>query len=183
MQSSAKDIIDFWFEDTQPQQWFQVNPEFDADLSDRYAGMINMAADGVLDGWNKDADGCLALVLLLDQFPRNVYRDTPKAFENDSKALLVAKHAIAKGFDQILNPVKRRFLYLPFEHSENINDQHKSVELFESLKDEDPLGYDYAIKHFKVIDRFNRFPHRNGVLGRENTPEEDIFLKEEGRGF
>lgn len=183
MKTGAQDILHFWFEETKPQLWFQVNPDFDLLVIERFKGLVDIAAQGLFDEWKKDADGCLALCLLLDQFPRNIYRNDKRAFAYDSKALLIAKHAVAKGSDQVLQPVKRRFIYLPYEHSENINDQRKCVELFEKMKDEDPLGYDYAKRHLKVIEEFNRFPHRNAVLGRENTPEEDVYLSQVGAGF
>lgn len=178
-----KDVLNFWFEQTLPAQWFQVNPEFDANIRERYEEAYEKASMGIFDDWRTSSDGCLALCLLLDQFPRNMYRGTTKAFGTDSKALVVAKFALAKGFDQVLPPVKRRFLYLPYEHSEQLNDQRKSVELFEKMKKDDPLGYDYAVRHLKVIEQFGRFPHRNKILGRMNTPEEEEYLAQSGAGF
>lgn len=178
-----KDILNFWFEETKAQQWFQVNPDFDDDIRERYEDAYDKASRGIFDDWRTDSDGCLALCLLLDQFPRNMYRGTPKAFATDGKALVVAKFALSKGFDQVLSPIKRRFLYLPFEHSENLNDQKKCVELFEKMKKDDPLGYDYALRHLKVIEQFARFPHRNAILGRMNTPEEEEYLAQGGSGF
>lgn len=183
MKDLQKDILDFWFEETQPQQWFQVNEEFDAAIRDRFHEAYESAANGQFDDWQNSADGALALCILLDQMPRNMFRDTPKAFATDNKALVVAKYAISKGLDSVLSPQKRRFLYLPFEHSENINDQHRSVELFEKMKDDDPLGYDYAVRHLKVIEEYGRFPHRNKILGRDNTPEEEEYLAQPGAGF
>lgn len=183
MKDSQEDILAFWFEDTAPQQWFLVNPDFDAEIRARFADKYDKAKLGILDDWRRDADGCLALCLLLDQFPRNMFRGTPEAFATDAKALVVAKYALSKGFDQVLSPVKRRFIYLPFEHSENLQDQRKSVELFEKMKKDDPLGYDYALKHLKVIEQYGRFPHRNKVLGRENTPDEEQYLAQPGAGF
>lgn len=183
MKNSASDVLTFWFEDTQPQQWFQVNPEFDARIREDFEGLYNNAAQGLCDDWKNSPDGCLALCIVLDQFPRNMFRGDPKSFATDKQALLISKHAISKGFDQVLQPEKRRFLYLPYEHSENINDQRTSVELFEKMKDEDPLGYEYAVKHLKVIEQFNRFPHRNKVLGRDSTEEEEEYLAQPGAGF
>lgn len=183
MKSSQDDILHFWFEDTKPQQWFQKNPDFDASIKERFEDTYMAAKNGMLDEWRQDSDGCLALCIILDQFPRNMYRDIPQSFATDSNALLVSKYAISKGFDQVMQPLKRRFIYLPFEHSENINDQRRSVELFESMKDDDPLGYEYALKHLDVIERFNRFPHRNAVLGRINTEEEEEYLAQPGSGF
>jgi uncharacterized protein (DUF924 family) len=129
------------------------------------------------------SDGCLALCLLLDQFPRNMFRGSAKAYATDSKALVIAKYAISKGFDQVLIPIKRRFLYLPFEHSENLNDQRRCVELFETMKKYDPMGHDYALRHLKTIERFGRFPHRNIILNRMDTPEEQEYLALHPAGF
>ncbi len=183
MKNPQKDILAFWFEETQPAQWFQVNPDFDQALRDRFEDEYDKAFRGILDDWKRDSDGCLALCLLLDQFPRNMYRGTPRAFATDGRALVISKFALAKGFDQVLAPIKRRFLYLPFEHSENLNDQRKAAELFEKIKKDDPLGYDYAMRHLKVIEQFGRFPHRNKILGRMNTPEEEEYLAQSGAGF
>lgn len=183
MKDSAQDILDFWFEDTQPAQWFQINPDFDAAITERFSDAYDKAARGIFDDWKTDPEECLALCILLDQFPRNMYRNTPKAFATDGKALVIAKFALSKGFDQVLSPLKRRFLYLPFEHSENLNDQRKCVELFEKMKKDDPLGYDYALRHLKVIEKYGRFPHRNKILSRMNTPEEEEYLAQAGAGF
>ena len=183
MKDSQGDILAFWFEEVQPQQWFQTNPDFDSLIRDRFMPAYEKARDGILDDWRQDADGCLALCLLLDQFPRNMFRGTKQAFATDAKALVISKYALSKGFDQVLAPVKRRFLYLPFEHSENLNDQRKCVELFEKMTKDDPLGYEYALKHLKVIEQYGRFPHRNKILGRMNTPEEEEYLAQPGAGF
>lgn len=178
MLNSQKDILDFWFVETTPQQWFQISEEFDQTIRDKFLKLYEQAADGQMDDWQKNADGCLALCLLLDQFPRNMFRGEAKAYATDKKALLISKQAIHKGFDTILNPVQRRFLYLPFEHSENLPDQKRSVELFKSMEKDDPLGYEYALRHLEVIEKFGRFPGRNKALGRENTPEEQEYLKD-----
>lgn len=183
MRDTKEEIIEFWFEETAPQQWFQVSDIFDAQIIDHYLDTYEMARDGKLDEWAVDAEGCLALCLVLDQFPRNMFRHAAKAFATDAKALLIAKQALHKGFDQVLTPVKRRFLYLPFEHSENFQDQKKSVELFKTMQADDPLGYEYALRHMHVIEKFGRFPHRNKALGRTNTPEEDEYLSTPGSGF
>lgn len=183
MKDFQKDILAFWFEETQPPQWFQVNEEFDTLIAERFTEPYEMAVAGQFDDWRNSADGTLAYCILLDQMPRNMFRGTPKAFATDDMALIVSKYAISKGLDQVLPLQKRRFVYLPFEHSEKINDQHRSVELFEKMKDEDPLGHDYAVRHLKVIETYNRFPHRNKILGRDNTPEEDEYLAQPEAGF
>ena len=183
MIDSQDHVLTFWFEETTPPQWFQVNPDFDTLIKERFLDIYEKGRAGILDDWRQDADGCLALCLVLDQFPRNMFRGTPQAFATDSKALVVSKYAVAKGFDQVLPPVKRRFLYLSYEHSENLNDQRKCVELFEKMKKDDPLGHEYALKHLKVVEQFGRFPHRNVILGRMNTPEEEAYLAQPGAGF
>ncbi len=183
MKDSQREVLDFWFVETAPVQWFQKNTVFDDMIRDRFLPLYDMAKGGFCDGWTRDADGCLALCLILDQFPRNMFRADPKSFETDAKALSIARDAISKGFDQVLAPVKRRFLYLPFEHSEKLEDQKESVALYENMKDEDPLGYEYALRHFRVIEKFGRFPHRNAVLGRANTDEERDYLSHPDAGF
>lgn len=176
-------VLDFWFEETQAPQWFQVNPDFDQSVRDKFMDAYEKASMGIFDDWKNASDGCLALCLLLDQFPRNMFRGTAKAFATDSRALVISKYAIAKGFDQVLSPIKRRFLYLPFEHSENLNDQRKCVDLFEAMKKDDPLGHDYALRHLRVIEQFGRFPHRNVILGRMSTPDEEQYLAQKPAGF
>lgn len=183
MRDTKHEVLSFWFEETQPAQWFQKNESFDADIRERFMTSYEMAAKGMCHEWAKEADGVLALCLLLDQFPRNMFRDTPKAFETDGNALLIAKEAIHKGLDLLLLPIKRRFVYLPFEHSEELSDQKRSVQLFETMKDDDPMGYEYALKHYEVIEKFDRFPHRNKILGRESTEEEEQYLQLPGAGF
>lgn len=183
MKDFQKDILDFWFVETKAPQWFQVNDDFDQAVIERFSEPYDMGARGEFDDWQNNADGALALCILLDQMPRNMFRGTPKAFATDKRALVIAKYALSKGLDQVLSQQKRRFVYLPFEHSENINDQKRCVELFEKMKDDDPLGYDYALRHLRVIEKFNRFPHRNKILGRDNTPEEEEYLAQPDAGF
>lgn len=183
MKDLQKEILDFWFVQTQPQQWFQVNETFDALITEKFEDAYNEAVSGQYDEWQNSADGALALIVLLDHMPRNMYRGTPKAFASDKKALIVSKFAVSKGLDQVHSAQKRRFIYLPFEHSENLNDQRRAVELFEKIKGDAPMGYEYALRHMDVIDKYGRFPHRNEILGRDNTPEEDEYLSHEGAGF
>lgn len=183
MKDSQKDVIDFWFKESSPQQWFQKNPEYDALIKSRFIEVYEIARQGGLDDWKNDADGVLALCLLLDQFPRNMFRDTAQAFATDAQALLIVKYAINKGLDQVVSPDKRRFVYFPFEHSEHLPDQKKSLELFETLRADSPLSYEYAVRHYDVVEKYGRFPHRNAVLERENTPEEDEYLSQIGSGF
>jgi uncharacterized protein (DUF924 family) len=183
MRDTKQEVLKFWFEETAPAQWFQKNDTFDDEVRERFHVTYDMAAKDLCAEWARDADGVLALCLVLDQFPRNMFRGSPKSYSTDEKALLIAKAAVNRGLDQILSPVKRRFVYLPFEHSENLNDQKRSVKLFESMKEADPLGYEYALKHYEVIEKFGRFPHRNVILGRESTSEELKYLSLPGAGF
>ncbi|WP_445299428.1 MULTISPECIES: DUF924 family protein [unclassified Microcoleus] len=144
-----------------------------------------LAASGQLDSWHDSPENCLALILLLDQFPRNMFRGTPQAFATDSKALATAEYAVNNNFDPELLTVQKLFVYLPFQHSENLENQQKSVELFRQLSGEpesDSL-IEYAQQHLEIIERFGRFPHRNEILGRETTPEEAEFLRQPGSGF
>ncbi|MGF1604053.1 MAG: DUF924 family protein [Thermosynechococcaceae cyanobacterium] len=186
------DILTFWFgspaqdEFGKPRQvWFRKNPGFDQAICDRFSLPYQQAAAGTLDHWQQTANGCLALLLLLDQFPRNMFRDTPQAFATDTQALAMAKSAVEQQLDQQLLPVQRWFVYLPFEHSEQWDDQLRSLQLWQTLHDDpdsaSPL--DYAQRHADVIERFGRFPHRNQILGRPSTPEEQAFLQQRGSSF
>lgn len=177
MKDSVQEILSFWFAETAPVQWFQTNDVFDSMVRDRFLPLYDIALKGLCDSWAKEVDGALALVLLFDQFPRNMFRGKPESFATDARALSVAEQAIERGFDVILPPVRRRFMYLPFEHSENIAHQNRSVQLFLSMKDQDPLGHEYAIRHQKIIEKYGRFPHRNEILGRANTGSETEFLE------
>lgn len=183
MRDTKQEIIHFWFDETMPQQWFQKNEDFDRVIRDRFLVTYQMAKDGLCDGWMEDADGSLALCVVLDQFPRNMFRNTAHAFATDGKALRVARLALRRGFDQMLPPVRRGFLYLPFEHSEAIEDQRQSVALYAAMKDEQPVSYEYALRHQDLIERFGRFPHRNALLGRPSTEAEKLYLSQPGAGF
>lgn len=191
-QKLQNEVLTFWFgtpgqtEFGKPRQvWFRKNPEFDQEICDRFSTTYQQAASGHLDHWQQNANSCLALLILLDQFPRNMFRGTPEAFATDAKALAVAKHAVEHQFDQQLVPVQRWFVYLPFEHSERWADQVRSLQLWQMLKDDPDSAspMDYAQRHADVIERFGRFPHRNQILGRQSTPEEIAFLKQRGSSF
>lgn len=189
------EILEFWFGTLDPLQisysegrkrWFLKNEVFDATCRQRFLDVYQQAIAHQLDTWEETALGTLALVLVLDQFPRNMFRNTPQAFASDEQARQVAKRAIARGFDQSLHPVQRIFIYLPLEHSELLEDQHQSVELFTALGATHPELYDtldYAQRHRAVIEQFGRFPHRNQILGRSSTPDELEFLKQPGSSF
>ena len=193
--SHAQDILRFWFGELQTNDaayaqrrslWFGKRAETDQIIRDRFLGLHRQAAAGELDHWQDNAASCLALIVLLDQFSRNLFRASPQAFETDAKGLAVAKEAIALGFDQQQTFVERLFMYLPLEHSEHLDDQQRCVELMQQLAIADPKladCYEYAVRHLKVIQEFGRFPHRNAVLGRETTPAEAEFLKQPGSSF
>lgn len=175
-------ILDFWFTPETKAKWFAPDAAFDGEIRHRFLADMDAAAQGALDHWAALPDGALALILLLDQFPRNVYRNTPRAFATDDKAREIAELALARQFDAGMDKDDRLFFYLPFEHSENLDDQNRAVGLFEQGGD-DPEGLDFAIRHRDIIERFGRFPHRNAILGRESTPKEAEFLKQPGSGF
>jgi uncharacterized protein (DUF924 family) len=181
-------VLSFWFgepdspEYGQPKNfWFQSNPLLDQQIRDQFEDIYQKALKGDLNGLMDTPEGSLALILIFDQFSRNMYRGTAQAFATDHKAREIAKAAIDQGFDKQLPHHHRAFLYLPFEHSESLEDQEKSVALFESLGNKENL--DYALRHREIMVRFGRFPHRNIILGRESTPEEIDFLKEPNSSF
>lgn len=178
----ARAVLDFWFgPEAGPERWFKKDPTFDAAIRARFADACADALAGGLADWRAGARGCLALILLLDQFPRNLHRDDARAFAGDARARAVLARARAAGFDRELDPAERHFLYMPLMHSEDPADQRDSVALFEALGNADVLKY--ARAHKAIIDRFGRYPHRNAVLGRASTPEEEAFLRQPGSSF
>ncbi len=174
----AREVLDYWYTTLTPEQWWKRDEAVDADVTERFAAAYVQLATNVPEQWLASPLGRLAAVIVLDQFPRNMFRDDPRAYATDKMALEIARETINSGDDQRLAPAQRSFLYMPFQHSEDGATQARSVELFQSLGDTDQL--DFAQKHKQIIDRFGRFPHRNAVLGRENTVEEGAFLKEPG---
>lgn len=192
MNNNYKDILDFWFGKStsidygKPQKfWFIKDLEFDKEIRSRFLYTYELAASHQLDNWKNSPLSCLALIIVLDQFPRNIFRQQPQSFATDAQALELAKYAICQEFDCRLFPVQRWFIYLPFEHSENLTHQHQAVALFSTLRD-DPdsvSSIEYAYRHLKVIERFGRFPHRNPILARVSTAKELDFLKQPGASF
>ena len=177
-------VIDFWRE-AGPPKWFAADAAFDRAIQDRFEEAHLLAAKGGLAGWEETAQGALALLLLTDQFPRNIYRNSAHAFATDPLARAVADRALARGFDVQTEAALRMFFYLPFEHDEDAQSQARSLALFEKLAAEtgDHVILDYARLHRDLIARFGRFPHRNEILGRRSTEEELAFLKEPGSRF
>jgi uncharacterized protein (DUF924 family) len=175
---SASDVLAFW-RGAGPDKWFRKDDAFDLAVRDRFFTTYQAAASGHLRDWERTPDGALALVIVLDQFPRNIFRGSARAFSADALAREAADRAIAKGFDQRTDRELRAFFYLPLMHSETIGDQERCVALCRALGNDNNLKY--AELHADIIRRFGRFPHRNALLGRETTPEERAFL--EGGGF
>ncbi|HLV59924.1 MAG TPA: DUF924 family protein [Fredinandcohnia sp.] len=197
----AEEILQFWFGeldeggwDFDPARydlWFGKSPETDRVVTERFGEDARAAAEGRLDPWAETPRGRLALVLLLDQFPRHIHRGKPEAWAQDPKAQRIVLEGLARGHDQALRPIERSFFYLPLEHAEDAALQARSVALYRALAEAAPEAVraryasflDYAIRHQVIIDRFGRFPHRNAILGRQSTPEEEAFLLEPGSSF
>ena len=188
MTPTACNILDFWFgppPHAPRETWFRKDPAFDAQILLRFSDDIAAALAGAYGDWCTSARGALARVILLDQFTRNVFRDTPDAFAGDAAALATAADAIDRGLDAELDQYERSFLYMPFEHAEDLVQQERSVALFGALAEAsgERGGLEWAEKHAVIIRRFGRFPHRNAILGRESTPEEIAFLGQPGSRF
>ena len=181
MIATLDDVLAYWFAPgpERTARWFRGDAATDADVRGRFASTLESAARGELDGWTATPRGRLALIVVLDQFSRNVHRGTPRAFAQDARALALCLDGLARGDDRALAPDERAFFYLPLEHAEDAAMQARSVACFEALAAEAPgaAGFlDYAHEHRDVIARFGRFPHRNATLGRRSTPDEEAFL-------
>lgn len=176
-----QDILDFWFSpETQP-NWFAKSDQFDQSLKEKFGDILEQASRAELWSWRKNADGRLAEIIVLDQFSRNIFRDTPRAFAQDSLALALAQEAISQDLDKQLSPEQRSFLYMPFMHSESKLIHEFALKLFQRLGN--PENLEYEIKHKIIIDCFGRYPHRNQILGRESTEEELSFLTQPDSSF
>jgi len=175
------EILHFWFEECEEKQWFEKSDDFDAMMRERFLDDVEKALLGGYDDWVDTLNGRLALILLLDQFTRNIFRDTPRAFAGDDKALSLCLDGIQLGLLEELSDHRVWFFILPMEHSEVLAIQEASLPLFKKYPPED--CYEYAVKHHEIITRFGRFPHRNNILGRQSTAEEIEFLKEPGSSF
>lgn len=172
--AAPDDVLAFWRE-AGPEKWFSKDEAFDQDCRDRFMPTYEAAARGDLNEWELTPEGALAVILLLDQFPRNMFRGMRETYKTDPVALMVADRAIERGFDKKVEPEFRRFFYLPFMHSESLRHQERSVALNEALGED---SIKWARHHRDIVARFGRFPHRNAILGRETTPEEEAFLRE-----
>jgi uncharacterized protein (DUF924 family) len=191
MSVQPQDVLEFWFDPAHAANWFAKDPAFDEEIRRRFAAAVEDAAHGRLDAWADTPAGRLALLILLDQFPRNLHRGEARAWAADVKAQRVALSGLDEGFDQALPQLQRLFAYLPLEHAEDMGLQQRSVALFEALHAQAPAAerarfaefVDYARRHREVIARFGRFPHRNAVLGRDSTAAEREYLAQPGAGF
>ena len=179
--AEKEEILNFWFKECKPEQWFKKNEDFDQMIENRFSSAIENAIAGKLDSWEESETGCLALIILLDQFTRNVFRDTPRAFAGDKRALVLSQLCCDK--DYLTNPdvQRRHFMLMPMMHSENLTVQDAALPLFKKYAS--GKDYEYAEKHREIIARFGRFPHRNVILGRKSTNEELEFLKQPGSSF
>ncbi|MGB3837586.1 MAG: DUF924 family protein [Rhodanobacter sp.] len=191
MAVQPRDVLDFWFDPAHAAHWFAKDAAFDEQIRRRFAVAADDAAQGRLDAWASNPADWLALLILLDQFPRNLHRGDARAWAADVKAQRIALSGLAGGFDQALPPLQRVFAYLPLEHAEDMGLQQRAVTLFEALHAQAPVAerarfaefLDYARRHREVIARFGRFPHRNAVLGRDSTAAEREYLAQPGAGF
>ncbi len=188
---TAQDILDFWFSELRREQWFRGGEAVDEMIRDRFTDLLEEIHRGQHDDWAETPLGRLALVLVLDQFPRNIYRGTARSFSYDEKALELVLEGLELRADETLGPDQRAFFYLPLEHSEEMEIQDRSLERYSSLvlsvppSERDPLRFylDYAWQHYAIIKKFGRYPHRNDILGRQASPEEIEFLKSPGSSF
>ena len=188
----AEMLLNFWFAPERASErdrfrdiWFQATPEFDAALAERFRADYDRAAAGVYGPWRAAPQTCLALILLLDQLPRNLFRNSPRACATDTAALEIAREAVTRGYDQAEAPVRRWFFYMPFQHSESLTDQQTALRLYTSLPEhpDKAEAIEAARRHHQIIARFGRFPHRNDILGRPSRPEEQDFLQQPDSDF
>ncbi|GMQ47592.1 DUF924 family protein [Vibrio sp. 10N] len=176
-----KDVLEFWFQELSPKDWFGGDKSLDDLIEHRFAALHKQAHQGELYHWRLTPEGRLAEVIVLDQFSRNLFRGSPESFASDPMALALAQEAVASGADERLTPEQRTFLYMPYMHSESLKIHEEAVQLFKSNGIENNLDFEY--RHKAIIERFGRYPHRNEILGRESTVEEIEFLKQPGSSF
>jgi uncharacterized protein (DUF924 family) len=176
-----RQVLKFWFEDIDPKKWWVSEPEFDAAIREKFAGLLQQAASGELYSWRLEARGRLAEIIVLDQFSRNMHRNTPHAFSQDPVALVLAQEAISLDVHHQLAPVESSFLFMPFMHSESRAIHAVAEQLYREFAP--PVNLGFELRHKAIIDRFGRYPHRNAILGRVSTAEEIEFLKQPGSSF
>ncbi len=177
----AETVLRFWFDELEPAQWFRKDPALDAAIGERFGALLEAAGRGELWAWRETPRGRLAEVIVLDQFSRNIHRDSPLAFARDPLALVLAQEAVASGGDRALEVMQRAFLYMPWMHSESLAIHEVALELFDQPGLEEQLRYEH--RHRDILLRFGRYPHRNAILGRPSTPEELAFLEQPGSSF
>ena len=190
MKSLALEVLHFWFGKgpeygQRHKRWFEKSSAFDAEVTERFGALHDEMLAGKHRDWLEEPRSCLARIIALDQFPRHIHRGTARAFSSDALALEAARHLVDNGWDRALLPVERVFAYLPFEHSESLEDQDRACILCEALLAFPEVAdtHRYALAHRDIVRRFGRFPHRNAALGRASTPDEIEFLKQPGSGF
>jgi uncharacterized protein (DUF924 family) len=174
-------VLKFWFEELTPQQWWRVDASLDETIRQRFGELHRAAHAGELFGWRELPEGRLAEIIVLDQFSRNVYRGTPLAFASDPSALVLAQEAVRVGADLVLSDIQRAFLYMPYMHSESALIHVEAERLFRLKAPES--NFKFELQHKAIIDRFGRYPHRNAILGRQSSPEEQLFLQQPGSSF
>jgi uncharacterized protein (DUF924 family) len=179
--ASIDEIVNFWFEELSRKDWFRKDEALDSTIASRFGSIYQELRAGVPEAWLDTPEGFLAAILVLDQFPRNIFRGDARSFATDKAGLALAKRAIDEGLDERLTRDQRVFLYMPFQHSEDKDDQARGIALYAMLGK--PSNLDFALRHQAVVDRFDRFPHRNAILGRSSTEEEQIFLGQPGSSF
>lgn len=181
MADDAQSVLTFWFDELTPAQWFKKDAAMDLQIAHRFGALLEQAAACECYQWRTTPQGRLAEIIVLDQFSRNIYRDDARAFANDALALSLAQEAVAQGADKALTPVERSFLYMPYMHSESAKIHTVAMTLFDQPGLENNL--DFEARHKAIIDRFGRYPHRNTLLGRDSSEEEEAFLKQPGSSF
>lgn len=176
-----QEVIDFWFKEIDSKQWWRVDAAFDQLIAQRFGAILNAAAACELSAWRDHPYGRLAEIIVLDQFSRNVYRGTARAFAQDAMAVVLTQEALRQGVDQTMSAIERNFMYMPLMHSESKQIHALAEQLFKERAPQ--ANYEFELKHKRIIDRFGRYPHRNAILGRVSTDEEIEFLKEDGSSF
>lgn len=179
--ATVNEVLNFWFQELTPAEWFKKDTALDERIKEKFSDVLQKIVAGECATWRSDARGILAQVIVLDQFSRNIFRDSPKAFAQDALALAMAQDAVRLGLDKELGTQERAFLYMPYMHSESVSVHEEAMVLFALPGLENNL--DFEIKHKVIIDRFGRYPHRNEILGRVSTPEEIEFLKQPNSSF